>query len=202
MRNLALCPANHAPLRDQGVITRLVQLLIRAFQDIQRVRWVEMISSWSRFSIVEFSFSSPSIYLFQRSSVVSSGSGQPQGSYADGVRMEEIVEGTVGALHILARESHNRAVIRGLSVIPIFVQVHCYIRFYCHQPIFMLTFPLTMFDSAHIAVAVQRDRKHSTRGSWCFVWNRLRQGRCRHDRTRRSHGSFDGATSFPKWRCW
>lgn len=37
--------------------------------------------------------------------------------------MEEIVEGAVGALHILARESHNRAVIRGLSVIPIFVQV-------------------------------------------------------------------------------
>lgn len=54
---------------------------------------------------------------------MSSGSGQPQGSYADGVRMEEIVEGAVGALHILARESHNRAVIRGLSVIPIFVQV-------------------------------------------------------------------------------
>ena len=39
--------------------------------------------------------------------------------------MEEIVEGTVGALHILARESHNRAIIRGLSVIPIFVQVRC-----------------------------------------------------------------------------
>jgi len=94
VRNLALCSANHAPLREQGVLTRLVQLLIRAFQDIQR-----------------------------RSSVVSSGSGQPQGSYADGVRMEEIVEGTVGALHILARESHNRAVIRGLSVIPIFVQL-------------------------------------------------------------------------------
>lgn len=37
--------------------------------------------------------------------------------------MEEIVEGTVGALHILARESHNRAIIRGLNVIPIFVQV-------------------------------------------------------------------------------
>merc|ERR1712227_1081926 len=45
------------------------------------------------------------------------------GSYADGVRMEEIVEGTVGALHILAREGHNRAIIRGLSVIPIFVQL-------------------------------------------------------------------------------
>lgn len=59
---------------------------------------------------------------FQRSSVASSGSQQP-GAYADGVRMEEIVEGTVGALHILARESHNRAIIRGLLVIPIFVQV-------------------------------------------------------------------------------
>lgn len=37
--------------------------------------------------------------------------------------MEEIVEGTVGALHILAREAHNRAVIRGLNGIPLFVQV-------------------------------------------------------------------------------
>ena len=35
--------------------------------------------------------------------------------------MEEIAEGTVGALHILAREQHNRAIIRGLSVI--FVQL-------------------------------------------------------------------------------
>jgi len=37
--------------------------------------------------------------------------------------MEEIVEGTVGALHILARESHNRALIRQQSVIPIFVRL-------------------------------------------------------------------------------
>lgn len=43
--------------------------------------------------------------------------------YADGVRMEEIVEGIVGTLHILARESHNRAIIRSQNVIPIFVQV-------------------------------------------------------------------------------
>merc|ERR1719273_219651 len=49
--------------------------------------------------------------------------GQSAGSYADGVRMEEIVEGTVGALHILSREAHDRAIIRGLSVIPIFVQL-------------------------------------------------------------------------------
>merc|ERR1719419_337994 len=75
---------------------RLVHLLIRAFQDTQGV------STLTR----------------------SRGSNsQNAGSYADGVRMEEIVEGTVGALHILAREPHNRAIIRGLSVIPIFVQL-------------------------------------------------------------------------------
>jgi len=91
IRNLALCPANHAPLRENGSIPRLVHLLIRAFQDTNgRAR--------------------------------SSAAG-PAGSYADGVRMEEIIEGTVGALHILAREAHNRALIRGLSVIPIFVQL-------------------------------------------------------------------------------
>ena len=37
--------------------------------------------------------------------------------------MEEIVEGMVGALHILVREAHNRAVIRGLNGIPLCVQV-------------------------------------------------------------------------------
>ncbi|XP_022918631.1 armadillo segment polarity protein isoform X2 [Onthophagus taurus] len=95
IRNLALCPANHAPLREYGAIHHLVQLLMRAFQDTQRV---------SRAS-------------------VASGGNQPPGTYADGVRMEEIVEGTVGALHILARESHNRAIIRQQAVIPIFVQL-------------------------------------------------------------------------------
>merc|ERR1719378_825948 len=94
IRNLALCPANHAPLRENGAIPRLVHLLIRAFQDTQGV------GTLSR--------------RVQQ---------QPTGSYADGVRMEEIVEGTVGALHILAREAHNRAIIRGFFGIPIFVQL-------------------------------------------------------------------------------
>lgn len=58
----------------------------------------------------------------QRGSVASTGSQQP-GAYADGVRMEEIVEGTVGALHILAREPHNKILIRQQDVIPIFVQL-------------------------------------------------------------------------------
>ncbi|XP_037085195.1 armadillo segment polarity protein-like isoform X2 [Pollicipes pollicipes] len=90
IRNLALSPANHGPLREQGTIGRLVQLLVRAFQDSQRG---------------------------------AAGSGAAGGSYTDGVRMEEIVEGTVGALHILAREAHNRAELRSQSVIPIFVQL-------------------------------------------------------------------------------
>lgn len=43
--------------------------------------------------------------------------------FQEGVRMEEIVEGCTGALHILARDIHNRIVIRGLNTIPLFVQV-------------------------------------------------------------------------------
>lgn len=45
------------------------------------------------------------------------------GPTIDGVRMEEIVEGTVGALHILSKDIHNRALIRTLNVIPVFVQL-------------------------------------------------------------------------------
>ncbi|XP_038216047.1 armadillo segment polarity protein isoform X1 [Zerene cesonia] len=96
VRNLALCPANHAPLREHGAVHHLVRLLLRAFNDTQR----------------------------QRSSVSGGGGGGGAGgAYADGVRMEEIVEGAVGALHILARESLNRALIRQQNVIPIFVQL-------------------------------------------------------------------------------
>lgn len=54
---------------------------------------------------------------------MASGGSQQPGAYADGVRMEEIMEGTVGALHILARESHNRAIIRQQMVVPMFVQL-------------------------------------------------------------------------------
>jgi len=53
---------------------------------------------------------------------VNGGGGQPP-VYVDGVRMEEIVEGTVGTLHILARESLSRSEICNLRCIPLFVQV-------------------------------------------------------------------------------
>ncbi len=92
IRNLALCTANHAPLREHGAIPRLVQLLLKAYQETR-----------------------------QRSSVASSGS--QSSAFTDGVRMEEIVEGTVGALHTLAKDPHNRAVIRAQNVIPTFVQL-------------------------------------------------------------------------------
>uniref|UniRef100_A0A669BQ95 Junction plakoglobin a n=1 Tax=Oreochromis niloticus TaxID=8128 RepID=A0A669BQ95_ORENI len=44
-------------------------------------------------------------------------------TYQDGVRMEEIVEGCTGALHILARDPVNRAEIANLQTIPLFVQL-------------------------------------------------------------------------------
>ncbi|ELW54954.1 Junction plakoglobin [Tupaia chinensis] len=88
IRNLALCPANHAPLQEASVIPRLVQLLVKAHQDAQRH--------------------------------VAAGTQQP---YTDGVRMEEIVEGCTGALHILARDPMNRMEIFRLNTIPLFVQL-------------------------------------------------------------------------------
>ncbi|XP_068585144.1 junction plakoglobin a [Cebidichthys violaceus] len=46
-----------------------------------------------------------------------------QQTYQDGVRMEEIVEGSTGALHILARDPTNRAEIANLQTVPLFVQL-------------------------------------------------------------------------------
>lgn len=40
-----------------------------------------------------------------------------------GVRMEEIIEVTVGALYRLAGENYNRMIIRQQSVIPILLQL-------------------------------------------------------------------------------
>lgn len=44
--------------------------------------------------------------------------------YQDGVRMEEIVEGCTGALHIMARDPINRGEIASMQTIPLFVQVY------------------------------------------------------------------------------
>uniref|UniRef100_H2YLQ4 Beta-catenin n=2 Tax=Ciona savignyi TaxID=51511 RepID=H2YLQ4_CIOSA len=98
IRNLALCSANHGALREHGAIPRLVQLLMRAHQDTQRR--TSLASSHSHMS-----------------------AHVAHSAHVDGVRMEEIVEGTTGTLHIMAREAHSRAVIRGLNTIPLFVQL-------------------------------------------------------------------------------
>ncbi|XP_017778123.1 PREDICTED: armadillo segment polarity protein-like [Nicrophorus vespilloides] len=88
IRNLALLPANHEPLREHGALHHLMQLMVGAFEDIQRRNSTGF-----------------------------------QGTYSDGVRMEEIVEGTVGVLQIVAKDSQNRAIIRQQMVIPILVQL-------------------------------------------------------------------------------
>ncbi|XP_044187058.1 junction plakoglobin-like [Thunnus albacares] len=87
IRNLALCPANQAPLREASAIPRLVNLLLKAHQDTQRH------------------------------------ASSAQQTYQDGVRMEEIVEGCTGALHILARDPINRGEIASMQTIPLFVQL-------------------------------------------------------------------------------
>ncbi|XP_067288123.1 junction plakoglobin a [Pseudorasbora parva] len=87
IRNLALCQANQAPLRDAEAIPKLVALLLKAHQDAQK-----------------------------------HGSSAQQ-QYQDGVRMEEIVEGSTGALHILARDPMNRSTIASMDTIPLFVQL-------------------------------------------------------------------------------
>ncbi|KFW81002.1 Junction plakoglobin, partial [Manacus vitellinus] len=51
---------------------------------------------------------------------VAAGTQQP---YTDGEKMEEIVEGCTGALHILARDPMNRMEIFRLNTIPLFVQL-------------------------------------------------------------------------------
>lgn len=52
-----------------------------------------------------------------------SGGPNSQGVYSDGVKMEEIVEGTLGALHVLAKDGYNRGIIRSLNIIPTLVQL-------------------------------------------------------------------------------
>lgn len=88
IRNLALSDNNLAPLRELGIIPRLVQLLIKAINEHQMAQQNR-----------------------QDSAVI------------DDVPMEEIIEGTVGALHQLARDSHNGIVIRELKCIPVLVQL-------------------------------------------------------------------------------
>lgn len=61
--------------------------------------------------------------------------------------MEEIVEGCTGALHILARDVHNRIVIRGLNTIPLFVQV-CW--FYVRHSGLCVSVILQDFNDNHI----------------------------------------------------
>lgn len=95
IRNLALLQANLVEMREKQVVQKLILLLNKAYMETQR----------------------------QRGSITSGGS-QINSCFPDGIRMEEIVEGTVSALQILARDEQNRLIIRQQpNVIQTFVQL-------------------------------------------------------------------------------
>jgi len=45
--------------------------------------------------------------------------------------MDEIVDGTVGTLHILAREAQSRSSIRAMKCMPLLVQVRLLLNLMC-----------------------------------------------------------------------
>lgn len=109
-RNLALNQDNHIVLRTQGCIPKLWQLLNRAYQESQRrgqpgvpPGFVVSGAAWLQVT-----------YLLLFSLCLLS---------QDGVSMDEVVECSTGALHLLARDAYNRLIMRQLNVIPMFVQV-------------------------------------------------------------------------------
>lgn len=51
------------------------------------------------------------------------GPNNTQELYADGVRMDEIVEASTGALQVFCKDAHARSIIRNFNVIPTFVQM-------------------------------------------------------------------------------
>lgn len=101
--NLSLSTANHAPLRETGCLPRLVQLLIRARQG----------------ALPEGSASPPR----NNDPAAANSLVDAATNYVDGVHMMDVIEAVVGALHILARDPLNRATIRMLNCIPLFVQL-------------------------------------------------------------------------------
>lgn len=116
IRNLALCPDNQAPLRDSGAIPRLVNLLLKAHQDAQKHGSSNQ-QTYQVNVLVAPHAAHDDLCVCTHMLISSHVCGQ------DGVRMEEIVEGCTGALHILARDPVNRAEIANLQTIPLFVQV-------------------------------------------------------------------------------
>lgn len=90
IRNLALLPANIAPLRECDIISKIAQIMKRTYQDLQKA----------------------------------TGDQNPGGRVVvDGVRMDEVLEGSVGTLHIMAHEQQSRSIITGLGCIPLLIQM-------------------------------------------------------------------------------
>lgn len=111
IRNLALSSANHQPLGEQNVIQRLYQLLSKACQEIKRTN--------SNYAAIGTNEMTASI----TDSSITTGNSALGGPYADGIHMNEIIEGAMGSLHLLAEDPANRELILGLDLISICVEL-------------------------------------------------------------------------------
>lgn len=89
--------------------------------------------------------------------------------------MEEIVEGTVGALHILSKEEYNRQLIRQQNVIPVFVQLLFYNDIENIQVGFLKFFPSPRQNLKRIFLEILASR------CWSFVRIGRGQGSGRTD---------------------
>ena len=86
LRNLVLSPQNNGPLRENGCLPKLMQLLIKANQAAQRP---------------------PSEGNAAAPPENNNNNNTTRPVVVDGVKMIDVVEGIVGALHILARDPES-----------------------------------------------------------------------------------------------
>ena len=95
IRNLALCAENSQPLRENNVIQRLYQLLFKANQEIKR--------TCATFTIENITNCSD----------------------CEGIKMYEIIEGSLGSLQALAKDRLNCELIINLGFIPVCIEIIC-----------------------------------------------------------------------------
>lgn len=93
LRNLAYNVQNHQQFREQQAINKLIVLLIKAHNEVKRHKTNETNTLNANGAIIGTNLSNNPVYI-------------------DGVSMNDILEGTVGALQLLAKQQINRDLIR------------------------------------------------------------------------------------------
>lgn len=92
LRNLALTTTNHQQFREQQAIAKLINLLIKAHNEVKRHKTNETNTLNANGALIGANLSNP--------------------VYIDGVSMNEILENIVGTLQLLAKQVINRDLIR------------------------------------------------------------------------------------------